>query len=94
MPGTTMAKKVVTPLLVLAVLVLLAIVLNPSPERHREQIRETLGERSPIARVLGLGSLAAFASSYHSLGLASYTRAGDRTLSVGAFGMVFVNDGK
>lgn len=94
MPGTTMAKKVVTPLLVLAVLVLLAIVLNPSPERHREQIRETLGERSPIARVLGLGSLAAFASSYHSVGLASYTTAGDRTLSVGAFGMVFVNDGK
>ncbi len=94
MPGTTMAKKVVTPLLVLAVLVLLAIVLNPSPERHREQIRETLGERSPIARVLGLGSLAAFASSYHSLGLASYTKAGDRTLSVGAFGMVFVNDSK
>lgn len=94
MPGTTMAKKVVTPLLVLAVVVLLAIVLNPSPERHREQIRETLGERSPIARVLGLGSLAAFASSYHSLGLASYTKAGDRTLSVGAFGMVFVNDSK
>ena len=94
MPGTTMAKKVVTPLLVLAVVVLLAIVLNPSPERHREQIRETLGERSPIARVLGLGSLAAFASSYHSLGLASYTKAGDRTLSVGAFGMVFVKDSK
>lgn len=94
MPGTTMVKKVVTPLLVLAVVVLLAIVLNPSPERHREQIRETLGERSPIARVLGLGSLAAFASSYHSLGLASYTKAGDRTLSVGAFGMVFVNDSK
>lgn len=94
MAQTTMAKKVVTPFLVLAVLVLLAIVLNPSPERHREQIRETLGERSPIARVLGLGSLAAFASSYHSVGLASYTKAGDRTLSVGAFGMVFVNDGK
>ncbi len=88
-----MAKKV-TPHPVPAVLVLLAIVHNPSPERHREQIRETLGERSPIARVLGLGSLAAFASSYHSLGLASYTKAGDRTLSVGAFGLVFVNDGK
>ena len=83
-------KKVLTPLLVLAVVVLLAIVLNPSPERHREKIREVMGERSPVARVLGLGSLAAFASSYHSLGLASYTKAGERTLSIGAFGLVFV----
>lgn len=85
-------KKAFTPLLVLAVIVLLAIVLNPSPERHRDKIRETMGERSPVARVLGLGSLAAFASSYHSLGLASYTTAGDKTLSYGAFGMVFVRD--
>lgn len=81
-----------TPLLVGAVVVLLAIVLNPSPERHREKIKQTLGERSPIARVLGLGSVAAFASSYHSLGLASYTKAGDKTLSVGAFGLVFVSE--
>ena len=68
----------------------LALVLNPSPERHREKIRETLGQRSPVARVLGLGSLAAFASSYHTLGVASYTSSGERTLSVGALGMVFV----
>ena len=86
-----MSKKAITPLLALAVVVLLAVVLNPSPERHRDKIREAIGERSPVARVLGLGSLAAFASSYHSLGLASYTRAGERTLSVGAFGLVFVN---
>lgn len=81
-----------TPLLVAAAVVLLAIVLNPSPERHREKIKQTLGERSPIARVLGLGSVAAFASSYHSLGLASYTKAGDKTLSVGAFGLVFISE--
>ena len=77
-------------LVVLVVVLALAAVLNPSPERHRERIKESLGQRSPIARVLGVGSLAAFASSYHSLGLASYTTAGDRTLSVGALGMVFV----
>jgi hypothetical protein len=40
--------------------------------------------------MLGLGSLAAFASSYHSLGIASYTKAGERTLSIGVLGMVFV----
>ena len=69
---------------------LLAFLLNPSPERHREKIKDTMGQRSPVARVLGVGSLAAFASNYHSLGLASYTTAGDRTLSVGAFGLVYV----
>ena len=70
--------------------ILLALVLNPSPERHRQKIKDTMGQRSPVARALGMGSLAAFASSYHSLGLASYTTAGDRTLSVGALGLVYV----
>ena len=73
-----------------AAALVLALALNPSPERHREKIRETIGERSPIARVLGMGALAAFASNYHSLGVASYTTAGDKTLSVGAFGLVYV----
>lgn len=77
---------------VLAVLVLAAFVLNPSPERHRARIKEAIGDRSPVARLLGLGSVAAFASSYHSLGVASYTKAGDRMLSVGALGMVFVTE--
>ena len=70
--------------------ILLALVLNPSPERHRQKIKDTMGQRSPVARALGMGALAAFASNYHSLGLASYTTAGDRTLSVGAFGLVVV----
>ncbi|HVE54852.1 MAG TPA: hypothetical protein VNB23_15825 [Ramlibacter sp.] len=75
-----------------AVVVALAALLNPSPERHRDKIRQATGERSQVARVLGLGSLKAFASSYHSLGVASYTTAGEKTLSVGAFGIVFVPD--
>lgn len=73
-----------------AVVLFLALVLNPSPERHREKISETIGQRSPVARILGVGPLAAFVSNYHSLGVASYTTAGDRTLSVGVLGMVFV----
>jgi hypothetical protein len=73
-----------------AAVLVLAFVLNPSPERHRDKIRETVGQRSPVARVLGVGSLAAFASSYHSLGVGSYTTAGERTLSVGALGLVYV----
>jgi len=73
-----------------AALLVLALALNPSPERHREKIRESIGERSPVARVLGMGAIAAFASTYHSLAVASYTTAGDRTLSIGAFGLIYV----
>ena len=75
-----------------AILLALAFALNPSPEKHREKIKASVGQRSPVMGLLGLGSLAAFASNYHSLGVASYTTAGERTLSWGAFGMVFVSD--
>jgi len=70
---------------------MLAFALNPSPEKHRAKIKEVIAERSPVAGALGLGSLTAFTSTYHSLGIASYTTAGDRTVSYGAFGMVFVS---
>lgn len=85
-----MSKALSRTLTIAAVLVAAAALLNPSAERHRDKIKEAAGDRSPVARVLGLGSLKAFASSYHSLGVASYTTAGEKTLSVGAFGLVFV----
>ncbi len=77
---------------VAAAIVLLAFLLNPSPERHRLKMRESIGQRSPIAGLLGLGSIAAFASNYHSLGVASYTKVGDQVATVGAFGFVWVRD--
>jgi len=52
-----------------------------------------VAERSPIAGALGLGALAAFSSSYHPLGVASYTQVGERTVSIGFLGMVFVLPG-
>ena len=85
-----MAKSRLVPLAITAGVLVLAVVLNPSPERHRGKIKDVTGERSPVARVLGLGGLAAFASNYHSLGVASYTTAGERVLSVGALGLVVV----
>jgi hypothetical protein len=83
-------KRLFTSILVLAAFVLLAFLLNPSPERHRQKIKEAIAERSPIAGALGMGALTAFVSQYHSLGVASYTMAGDKRLSWGAFGIVFV----
>ena len=73
-----------------AVILVLAVLLNPSPERHRARIKAVIAERSPLQGALGLGALTAFTSTYHSLGVASYSEAGGRTLSWGAFGMVYV----
>jgi hypothetical protein len=89
---TAVTKSVYTTLILAAIALVLAFVLNPSPERHRARIAEVIAERSPLAEVLGIGQLTAFTSSYHSLGVASYTKVGDRTVSVGAFGMIFVSE--
>ena len=72
------------------VILILAVALNPSPERHRARIKAVIAERSPLQGALGLGALTAFTSTYHSLVVASYTEAGGKTLSWGAFGMVYV----
>jgi hypothetical protein len=85
-----MSKTPIVSVLAAAAIVALAFVLNPSPERHRLKIKEAISERSPVAGALGLGSLAGFASSYRSLGVASYTTVGERTLSIGALEIVYV----
>ena len=83
-------KSRLAPLAILVVALILAVVLNPSGERHRETIKQAIADRSPLQALLGVGSLTAFASEYHSLGVASYTKVGDRLVSIGAFGMVFL----
>lgn len=76
--------------LVVAILVAAAALLNPSADRHRTAIKQKISERSQLAAFLRLGDLAAFASNFHSLGVASYTTTNDKVLSVGAFGVVVV----
>lgn len=85
-----MTKSVYVTLILAVAALVMAVVLNPSPEQHRERITEVIAKRSPLAEVLGIGQLTAFTSTYHSLGVASWTTVGDRTVSVGAFGMIFV----
>lgn len=85
-----MAKAVVVSAVMAAAVTAAAFVLNPSPEQHRAKIKEAIAERSPLAGALGLGALTAFTSTYHPLGVASYTTVDGRTVSVGALGMVFV----
>jgi hypothetical protein len=85
-----MAKPTVISALAAAAVTAAAFMLNPTPEQHRTKIKEVITERSPIAGALGLGALAAFTSTYHALGVASYTTVNDRVVSIGALGMVVV----
>lgn len=73
-----------------ALVLVLAFVLNPSADRHRAAIKAAVADRSPVAGALGIGALAAFGATYQSWGVASITTVNDRTLSIGAFGFVHV----
>jgi hypothetical protein len=85
-----MSKTSYVPVIVVAAIVGLALILNPSPDKHREKIKQLVSERSLLERTFGIGQLAAFASKYHSLGVASYTTVNERTMSIGFMGLVFV----
>jgi hypothetical protein len=77
-------------LIAVAIAIALAFALNPSAEKHRDKIKTAIAERSQLERVLGIGQLTSFVSTYHSLGVASYTTVNEKVTSIGAFGMVFV----
>jgi hypothetical protein len=85
-------KSITLPVIVGTALLALAFALNPSPEKHREKIKQVIAERSQIERALGIGQLTSFMSKYHSLGVASFTSVDDKTTSIGLFGLVFVLD--
>jgi hypothetical protein len=87
-----MLKSPIVTALVAIGAVALAFATNPSPEQHRAKIKATISERSPVAGLFGIGALTAFTSTYHPLGVASYTTVNDKTVSWGAFGMVFVRE--
>jgi hypothetical protein len=85
-----MSRSVVVSAVVASALTAAAFVFNPTPDQHRARIRQAVAERSPLAGALGVGALTAFVTTYHPLGVASYTTLNDRTVSVGAFGVVVV----
>jgi hypothetical protein len=85
-----MPKRALSLIIALLVIVVLAMALNPSGERHRTALREAVAERSPIAGALGLGALTSLVTEYHSIGIASYTMFNDHVMTVGAMGLVHV----
>ena len=85
-----MIKNTIVTAAVTAAIIAAAFAFNPSPEKHRAKIREAIAERNQLAGMLGIGALTAFTSTYHQLGVASYTTVSGRTTSIGAFGVVYV----
>lgn len=85
-----MSKKTLSIIIIVLIFVIAALALNPSAAQHRDAIRDAVADQSPIAGMLGLGTLVSFAANYHSGGVFSYTKADDRVISVGAFGIVHV----
>jgi len=85
-----MSKKILSAIIAVLLLVIAAFALNPSAAQHRNAIRDAVADQSPIAGMLGLGALVSLATDYHSAGVFSYTKADDRVISIGAFGLVHV----
>jgi hypothetical protein len=85
-----MLKSLLIAVIAVAAAVAVAFLLNPSPEQHRARIKETIAQRNPVEGLLGIGMLTAFTARYTSLGVASYTTVSERTVSVGALGVVVV----
>jgi hypothetical protein len=87
-----MFRQVLKLAAVLIVIAAAAVLLNPSPQRHRDTIRDDMAKRSELANLLQLGRITAFFSEYHSFGVGSYTTVNDKVVSIGAFGVVFVRE--
>jgi len=87
-----MIRQLLKLVAVLLVVAAAGVVLNPSPEKHRDTIRDDLSARSEVAKLLQLGRVAAFFSEYHSFGVGSYTTVNGKVVSIGAFGVVYVRE--
>jgi hypothetical protein len=77
---------------IVAALIALSVVLNPSADTHRARIKTAIAERDKISDVLGIGQFKSFAARYHSLGVMSYTELNEHMVSLGVLGMVFVRE--
>lgn len=87
---TSGKSRLVRNAIIVAVILVAAIALNPNKQRHDEALRKKVADRSPIAGMLGVGRAMSWMTSYHSLGIASYTKSDDRVISIGALGLVWV----
>ena len=70
----------------------LLLLLNPSDEKHREEIQKEFKENNKIAAAVGVGWIKSKTVSYQDYYLFSITKVGDTYTSFGALGFVFVGE--
>jgi hypothetical protein len=89
-----MRMKLLVMLIVTGVLLVLLAVSNPSPDRHKQAIRDSVYEGQPIASMLGLGVISSNLATYKSYALFSTMELDNQRVSLGALGRVWVDGEK
>lgn len=80
--------KRVSPLIVLLLVLILLAVTNPSVEKHRSAVNESVGKQSKVAGALGVGSLFSRLFTYRDYVFFSLTTYEGKVRSVGLLGFV------
>jgi hypothetical protein len=68
----------------------MALVFNPSEAYHRAKLRAAVEERQPITKLFGISQLAIAGMKYKSYGFVLLMSLGDRKVTVGLYGYVYV----
>jgi hypothetical protein len=86
--NNTMKRFIIVLILVLG----LAMLLNPSYEKHQKKLVESYKEKNPVTGMIGAGELLAKATEYENYYVFSATKVTGREerLSFGAYGFVFI----
>ncbi|AMV72928.1 hypothetical protein DBW_2600 [Desulfuromonas sp. DDH964] len=82
--------KRLTQLALVAAILLLCLLANPTRARHQQKIQEAFRSENKVLGKIGLGHLYASSFDYHNLLLCSLTSADGSVKSFGILGMVFV----
>ena len=85
-------KKVRNILIVLGVLIVIALITNPSFDKHKERIQQKFEEQNPVTGMLGMGKVMINLLQYKNYYVYSYTYEPykNNKVSFGILGGVFV----
>lgn len=89
-PSSEMTARTRNIAIGIAILTVAAFFLNPDEQEHDSALRGGIARKAPVASLLGGGRVASWLSTYHDLGVASYTEIDGRVRTMGALGIVVV----
>ena len=75
---------------ILVVILLIALITRPNHEDHKDKIKRKFKENNPVTGAVGGGNVFAGMVNYHDYYIFTTTTLQDKTVSVGAFQVVYV----